>query len=229
MVSVRTLSQVAGEDLTGYQDALHREWLAANDPLPGRYLGPCRRQRCRLPWQGIEDAARRPTSASGATNGSSSSCLPARWSPPGSTPSTGFGGYAGEFLTLLFSDSPVLMSKPPAEAPLRLGVYSEVDEQARRAGSAPARLVGWAPVPEDHELRVRTGGLLWPEARERIAHGAWVARERVGDGQVILFAHEPAFRAAQLGAMRILENALILRARSGHVSTGRAALIEGRV
>jgi hypothetical protein len=27
---------------------------------------------------------------------------------------------------------------------------------------------------------------------------------------VILFAHAPAFRAAQLGAMRVLENALVL-------------------
>ncbi|NBB93037.1 MAG: hypothetical protein GVY32_07715 [Gammaproteobacteria bacterium] len=107
----------------------------------------------------------------------------------------------GDFLTLLFSDSPVLMSTPPAEAPLRLGVYSEADSEGG--------MVGWASVPRGHELRVRAGGLLWPEARERIANGAWVTRERVGDGQVILFAHQPAFRAAQLGAMRILENALI--------------------
>jgi hypothetical protein len=47
-------------------------------------------------------------------------------------------------------------------------------------------------------------------ARSRIANGAWVTRESVGRGLVILFAHAPAFRAAQLGAMRVLENALIL-------------------
>ena len=52
--------------------------------------------------------------------------------------------------------------------------------------------------------------LLWPEARDRIANSAWVTRESVGRGQVILFAHAPAFRAAKLGAMRVLENALIL-------------------
>ena len=69
--------------------------------------------------------------------------------------------------------------------------------------------VGWSPVPEDHEVVIRMGGLLWPEARERLVSSAYVARERVGRGQVILFAHAPAFRAAQLGAMRILENALI--------------------
>jgi len=70
--------------------------------------------------------------------------------------------------------------------------------------------VGWSPIPAGQELRVRTGGLLWPEARERIVNGAWMTRERVGDGQVILFAHEPAFRAAHLDGIRLLENALIL-------------------
>ncbi|MDZ7791622.1 MAG: M14 family metallopeptidase [Xanthomonadales bacterium] len=202
MVSVRTLSKVAGEDLTGYQDALHREWLAANDPLPDDIWGHAADSGAGFPWQGIEDelpaADERKRRDEWQQQFMPSGALVAarvdteHWLAAGT----------GEFLTLLFSDSPVLMSKPPAQAPLRVGVYSQVEE-------AQARLVGWAPVPEDRQLRVRTGGLLWPEARERIAHGAWVARERVGDGQVILFAHEPAFRAAQLGAMRILENALI--------------------
>jgi hypothetical protein len=71
-------------------------------------------------------------------------------------------------------------------------------------------MLNWAPVPDEHELRVRMSGLLWPEARERIASSAWVTRESIGRGQVILFAHPPAFRAAQLGAMRVLENALVL-------------------
>jgi hypothetical protein len=95
-----------------------------------------------------------------------------------------------------------MMSRLPVETPLRVGIYNEAE---REAG-----LIGWAPVPEGQELRVRAGGLLWPEARERIASAAYVTRESVGRGQVILFAHAPAFRAAQLGAMRVLENALIL-------------------
>jgi hypothetical protein len=94
------------------------------------------------------------------------------------------------------------MADDSAEAPVRVGVYSELDD-------ADARRVGWSPVPAGRELRVRAGGLLWPEARERILNGAWITRERIGDGQVILFAHQPAFRAAQLDGIRLLENALI--------------------
>ena len=201
LVSVRTLQQVVGEDLSDYQDALHREWLAANDPLPAGIWGHAADSAVEYPWQGIEE------SLPEAEERKRREAWQRQFMPSGALVAARADGEhwlaagSGDFLTLLFSDSPVLMSKPPAEAPLRLGVYSEADEQAR--------LVGWAPVPEGRELRVRTGGLLWPEARERIANAAWVTRERIGNGQVILFAHEPAFRAAQLGAMRVLENALI--------------------
>lgn len=201
LVSVRTLSQVVGEDMAGYQDALHREWLAASDPLPPGIWSHGADSGVEYPWQNGEASLPEPDERKRREAWQeqfmpSGALVAARvdtdhWLASGS----------GEFVTLLFSDSPVLMSKPPAEAPLRLGVYSEADTQAR--------FVGWAPVPEGQELRVRAGGLLWPEARERIINGAWVTRERVGNGQVILFAHQPAFRAAQLGAMRILENALI--------------------
>ncbi len=209
LVSVRTLAQVVGEDLSEYRDALHREWLAANDPLPAGIWDHAAESGGEYPWRDIDeslpDAEERKRRETWQHQFMPSGALVAarvdteHWLASGS----------GDYLTLLFSDSPVLMSKPPAEAPLRLGVHSEADAQARRAGQASARLVGWAPVPEGRELRVRAGGLLWPEARERIANGAWVTRESVGKGQVILFAHPPAFRAAQLGAMRILENALI--------------------
>lgn len=89
---------------------------------------------------------------------------------------------------------------------MRVGVYRSGNGSDNSEGG----LVGWAPVPAGQVLDVRAGGLLWPEARDRIASSAWVTRESVGRGQVILFAHAPAFRAAQLGAMRVLENALIL-------------------
>ena len=65
---------------------------------------------------------------------------------------------AGEQLTVLFGRSPVLMAKPPAEAPLRVGVFTASE-------SAPA-LANWSPVPAGQSLRVRAAGLLWPEARD---------------------------------------------------------------
>ncbi len=108
----------------------------------------------------------------------------------------------GPVLPVLFSDSPVLMAAAPVEAPFRIGVYEPAETEAA--------MLNWAPVPAGQAIRVRMSGLLWPEARTRIASSAWVTRESVGRGQVILFAHAPAFRAAQLGAMRVLENALLL-------------------
>jgi hypothetical protein len=201
LVSVRTLPQVIGEDLAEYQDALHREWLAAEDPLPEATWGHAADTGVDYPWQDIEDSLPSPDERERRE------AWQRQFMPSGALVAARvdtehwLAAGTDEFLTLLFSDSPVFMSKPPAEAPLRLGVYSGAD--------VTARLLGWAPMPAGRELRLRTGGLLWPEARERIAHGAWITRERVGNGQVILIAHQPAFRAAQLGAMRILENALI--------------------
>ncbi|MCC5865314.1 MAG: hypothetical protein JJU31_09370 [Wenzhouxiangella sp.] len=204
LVRTRILEQVIGEDLAPYQEAIHREWLAANAPLPDAdaIWGHAAGGDTEFPWANGDntlpsaDERRRrdawqrlfmPSGALVATRVDTE-----HWLTAGS----------GEMLTVLFSNSPILMAHPPIEAPLRVGVHAAAD---REAG-----LVGWAPVPSGQSLNVRAGGLLWPEARDRIASSAWVTRESVGRGQVILFAHAPAFRAAQLGAMRVLENALIL-------------------
>ena len=86
----------------------------------------------------------------------------------------------GEMVPVLFNTSTVLMTKDPAATPARL-----------------------AP-PED----LRLGGLLWPEAKVRIANGSWATRERLGNGQVILFATQPNFRGFFRGSERLLLNAL---------------------
>ena len=202
MVSTRPIESVLGNDLVSYQDTLHREWLAVHQPLPEAVWGhtsiaatypwrnegvpalpPADELRRRDEWQRLF----MPSGALVATRADDH-----HWLNAG----------RGDQLAVLFSNSPVMMAKHPIEAPLRLGVFIE-------SASSPG-LVGWSPVPEGHELRIRAGGLLWPEARERIASAAWVTREQVGRGQVILFAHAPAFRGAQLGAIRVLENAMIL-------------------
>ena len=56
---------------------------------------------------------------------------------------------------------------------------------------------------------LRLGGLLWPEARHRIADSAAVTRESLGSGQVILFAGDPFFRAFLEGTGRMLQNAIV--------------------
>ena len=57
---------------------------------------------------------------------------------------------------------------------------------------------------------LRLSGLLWPEGRTRWQQTAFATREAMGNGQVILFADEPFFRAFFHGSGRLLINALLL-------------------
>jgi hypothetical protein len=68
-----------------------------------------------------------------------------------------------------------------------------------------ARTVGRYPAADN----IRISGLLWPEARVRMAHSAYCTREQSGQGQVILFAEQPNFRAFFRGADRMLSNAVL--------------------
>jgi len=202
LVSTRVIEDVIGEDLAPYEDAIHREWLARQPLLASEATwGHAATPGTEYPWSREGEAPapeeRKRIDAWQALFMPSGALVAARvdtahWLAAGT----------GPVLPVLFSTSTVLMAAPPVEAPVRIGVYS--------AAGDGGGMLNWAPVPDKHELRVRMSGLLWPEARDRIASSAWVTRERIGRGQVILFAHSPAFRAAQLGAMRVLENALIL-------------------
>ena len=69
-------------------------------------------------------------------------------------------------------------------------------------GEVPVRISGAGDM--------RLGGLVWPEAKVRLAHSAWLARHRLGYGQVILFAHSPVFRGSWNGTARLFGNAVIL-------------------
>jgi len=69
----------------------------------------------------------------------------------------------------------------------------------------PAR----TPVRLSEGEALRLSGLLWPEARERFANSAYLTVERVGSGQIILFAFDPMFRGYTEGSGRMLLNAVI--------------------
>lgn len=60
------------------------------------------------------------------------------------------------------------------------------------------------------EKNIRLSGLVWPEARSRWARTAYLTREGLGKGQVILFANDPYFRGYFHGSKRLLANALLL-------------------
>jgi len=57
--------------------------------------------------------------------------------------------------------------------------------------------------------RLHLGGLLWPEAAGRLAETAYVTRESVGRGQVVLFLNDPEFRSWTVGTRRMLTNAIL--------------------
>ena len=86
-----------------------------------------------------------------------------------------------EELPVLASARDALVAEPPVQVPAR---YADVD-------------------------RLHLGGLLWPETAGRRAHTAYVTREGVGRGQVILFLSPPEFRGWTLGTRRLLMNALL--------------------
>lgn len=88
----------------------------------------------------------------------------------------------GASVPVLYGTGTVFMAKPPIQAAARFA----------EAGT------------------LRMGGLLWPEARDRIAETAWATRESKGKGQIILFATQPNFRGFFHGSERLLLNALFL-------------------
>ena len=92
----------------------------------------------------------------------------------------GFG--LGEHLPVMVSGSNVMMSMRPTATPVRLA--------------------------DEDDLRM--SGLLWPEARGRLANSSFATVESYGRGQVILFATNPTYRGWYPGMERLFLNAVLL-------------------
>ena len=65
-----------------------------------------------------------------------------------------------------------------------------------------------AAFPDEESLRI--AGFMWPESRKALAKSLYLWQERMGRGQIILFADDPNFRAAQLSTLRLFCNAVLL-------------------
>ena len=129
----------------------------------------------------------------------------------------------GEYVPLVYSGRTILLAPPTVLAPVRLGFFNPAPpkppEAAAPAPSADSKekkkddakpAPGWTIAPPGFEMRLRMSGLLWPEAADRLANAAYVTRESLGAGQLILFASDPTFRGAALGTSRIFANAITL-------------------
>ena len=216
---VRTLANVLGE-LDSYELAIWREWLAAEKNIPAEADVWTHRvaETAPLPWTkfggaraDVDELRRRDEwqrifMPAGALLGARVD--DEHWLT--------FG--CREFLPVMVRGGPVLMSKrgeSGVETPVRLGVFrSGAPKSAGASGSTPGEQkerprAGWAASPPQQNLYLRMSGLLWPEAAQRLANAAYLTRERVGSGQVILFADTPNFRASTLGSARLLMNALV--------------------
>lgn len=116
-----------------------------------------------------------------------------------------------EELAVLFSPrGAILRVEMDQEHWLSFGVGKSVPaimttSTALLAKNPPVRTVGRFAAPQ----AIRLSGLLWPEARLRLAQSAYCTQERAGRGQVILFADQPNFRQFFRGAGRILSNAIL--------------------
>lgn len=88
----------------------------------------------------------------------------------------------GKKTAAIMFTSNVFLSKSPVQTPARFASYKDI----------------------------RVSGLLWQEARERWQKTAYVTRESMGSGQIILFAGEPNFRGYFHSTERLFLNSLFL-------------------
>jgi len=207
------------KELKPYRDQLAREWLAAAarsaiDADPYARGTPSARAAA---WS-LDEDAKEPD----ADTLSEQDSWQQRFMPVGSFAAArcdsehwlSFGCRGS--LPVLIDGSTPLMASGAVAAPFRFGVWRDAGEKKPASYWSP---YGWAGLPPGQTLDLRLGGLLWPEAQERIANTAWVTREAKGAGQIILFASTPVFRGASLGMQRVLGNAVVLGAGLGTETT----------
>ena len=108
-----------------------------------------------------------------------------------------------DVLPVLYSNYPILMTGGNSEAILRIGELIPNSEVSQ------SWTINWSQIPAGYDMNVRMSGLVWPEASQRIANSAYLTREKLGKGQIILFSGEPNYRGSARGTNRLWLNAVV--------------------
>ena len=109
---------------------------------------------------------------------------------------------ADDVVPVLYGNYPILMTGGNSQAALRIGELIPNENSV-------SKTINWSQIPSGYDLNVRMSGLVWPEASQRIANSAYLTREKVGKGQIILFSGEPNFRGSARGTNRLWLNAVV--------------------
>ena len=109
---------------------------------------------------------------------------------------------AEDVVPVLYGNYPILMTGGNSTAALRIG-------ELIPSKDSKTKTINWSQIPSGYDLNVRMSGLVWPEASQRIANSAYLTREKIGKGQIILFSGEPNFRGSARGTNRLWLNAVI--------------------
>ena len=223
---VRALSDVLGK-LPDYELAVLREWQgrASISPDPTNVWTHVPPTRLEYPWQVVDGP--HPDEKELKKRDAWQSLFMPEGSFFATRIDTNHWLTAGcpEPLPVLAGRNPILMAADSVEAPIRFGLLTPApnntpalpkidpkdpkDSKDSKDSKEPPRL-GWSALPPGTRMQLRMSGLVWPEATHRYANSAWVTRESLGRGQVILFASPPTFRAGSRGTTRVFLNAVVL-------------------
>ena len=221
--STRQLSDVLGK-LDDYRQAVVREWEARQTtPDPEKVWAFSPPAEVTYPWWIGESGDKPKEEELKRRDAWRAIFMPAGTLLAGRVDDrTWLTAGCGDYVPLMYSGKTVLLSPPTVQTPVRLGAFNPAptkkpadspppsgddNKDKKKEDSKPAP--GWTIAPPGYELRLRMSGLLWPEAADRLANAAYVTRESMGSGQLILLASDPTFRAAALGTSRIFANAII--------------------
>lgn len=188
-------------ELDAYAEAVDRELAARNVVVDSAAV-----------WGGVPAAAPVADAAAAPGAGAAEGAAPAP-APPAAAPSTGDEkalARAEEWARRFAPQGAIVMGLLDEEHWMCFGLGDRLPVPIAGDAVLLSRSPVRTPVRLADASRLRLSGLLWPEARERLARSAFATTERVGNGQVILFAHDPDFRGYWHDVRRLLLNAVFL-------------------